>query len=193
MGQTARRVSVPQTTVRAARLRLVDTPPARAPRPSARACVCARARAEEARARSLFTIFVSVFLCAIALGGARLSITSRAAEYSLSENRLLAEIRQQRVAVDQLEVDRSALSTPSRIAGIASSSMSMGEPRSVNYIAASDIAPAEDAARENGELASAAGSPAAGVFERVVEAVVELSAGEAQSLLVGDLGLAGSR
>jgi cell division protein FtsL len=122
-----------------------------------------------------------------------LALTTRAAEYSLSENSLLAEIRQQRVAVDQLEVDRSALSTPSRIAGIASSTMSMGEPRSVNYIAASEVAPAEDAAQASGVPVSAAGMPAAGVFERVVEAVVELSAGEAQSLLVGDLGLAGSR
>jgi cell division protein FtsL len=194
MGQPARRIQASQTTLRTPRLRLVDTPPARAPRPPARASARTRARAEEARARSLFTAFALVFLCAVALGGARLSLTTRAAEYSLSENRLLADIRQQRVAVDQLEVDRSALSTPSRIAGIASSTMSMGEPRSVNYIAASDIAPAGEPAEASGVPVSTAGmSSAPGIFERVVQAVVELSAGEAQSLLVGDLGLAGSR
>ncbi len=194
MGQPARRIQAPQATLRTPRLRLVDTPPARPPRPSAHASAHAHARAEEARARSLFTAFVLVFVCAIALGGARLSLTTRAAEYSLSENRLLAEIRQQRVAVDQLEVDRSALSTPSRIAGIASSTMSMGEPRSVNYIAASEVSSAEDGAEAAGVPVSAAGmSSATRVFERVVQAVVDLSAGEAQSLLVGDLGLAGSR
>jgi cell division protein FtsL len=194
MGQPARRIQAPQATLRTPRLRLVDTPPARAPRPSAHALAHTRARAEEARARSLFTAFVLVFVCAIALGGACLSLTTRAAEYSLSENRLLAEIRQQRVAVDQLEVDRSALSTPSRIAGIASSTMSMGEPRSVNYIAASEVSSAEDGAEAAGVPVSAAGmSSATRVFERVVQAVVDLSAGEAQSLLVGDLGLAGSR
>jgi len=189
MGQPARRYEAPRTAVRTARLRLVDTPPARAPRPAAGVAVRSRARAEEARARSLFTAFVVVFLCAVALGGARVTLTSRAAEYAVGESRLAADIKQQRVAVDQLEVDRSALSTPSRIAGIAASTMSMGEPRSVKYIAASDVSRADDAARTS-EPQNAA---APGVLQRVVDAVVDLSAGEAQSLLVGDLGLAGSR
>jgi hypothetical protein len=183
MGQPARRIQASQATLRTPRLRLVDTPPARAPRPCERASAHACARAEEARARSAFTVFVLVFLCAVALGGARLTLTTRAAEYSLSENSLLADIRQQRVTVDRLEVDRSVLST-----------MSMGEPRSVNYVAASDIAPAgETAAASAGPVSAAGMQSAPGVFERVVQAVVELSAGEAQSLLVGDLGLAGSR
>jgi cell division protein FtsL len=194
MGQPARRIQASQATLRTPRLRLVVTPPARAPRPCERASAHACARAEEARARSAFTVFVLVFLCAVALGGARLTLTTRAAEYSLSENSLLADIRQQRVTVDRLEVDRSVLSTPSRIAGIASATMSMGEPRSVNYVAASDIAPAgETAAASAGPVSAAGMQSAPGVFERVVQAVVELSAGEAQSLLVGDLGLAGSR
>ena len=193
MGQSARRIEAPQTVVRASRLRLVDTPPARAQRLDG-ACAHARAQAEEARARSLFSVFAVAFVCVVALGGARLTLTSRAAEYSLSENRLLTEIKQQRVAVDQLEVDRSALSTPSRIAEIASATMSMGEPRSIKSLAASDITVADSAAHSPDGARSETVAPAApGAFQRVVEAVVELSAGEAQSLLVGDLGLAGSR
>jgi cell division protein FtsL len=193
MGRPARRIEAPQTVVRASRLRLVDTPPARAPRLDV-ACAHARARAEEARARSLFSVFAVAFVCVVALGGARLTLTSRAAEYSLSENRLLTEIKQQRVAVDQLEVDRSALSTPSRIAEIASATMSMGEPRSIKYLAASDITVADSTAHSPDGAGSETVAPAApGAFQRVVDAVVELSAGEAQSLLVGDLGLAGSR
>ncbi|HEY5516843.1 MAG TPA: hypothetical protein VIL15_01105 [Coriobacteriia bacterium] len=188
MGQPARRTQTPQAAPRAARLRLVDTPPARAPRPRTDATARTRARAEEARARSLFTGFLVVFLCVIALGGARVTLTSRAAEFAVGESRLAADIRQQRVAVDQLEVDRSALSTPSRIAGIAATSMSMGEPKSIKYISASDVGAADAAL-----TSQAAGAAGSGIFEKVVDAVVELSAGEAQSLLVGDLGLAGSR
>ena len=190
MGQTARRIQTPQQTVRTPRLRLVETPPARAPRASAAVKSRARVRVEEARARSVFTVFLAVFCCAVALGGARVTLTARAAEYSLSESKLLADIKQERVAVDQLEVDRSALSTPSRIADIASTSMSMGAPRSVKYVTTSDL--------EGSSAAQSSGSPASqsvtrSPFERLVGAVVDLSAGEAQSLLVGDLGLAGSR
>jgi len=190
MGQTARRTQAPQPAVRTPRLRLVETPPARAPRTSSSTKGRARARAQEARVRSLFTAFVAVFCCAIALGGARVTLTARAAEYSLSESKLLAEIKQERVAVDQLEVDRSALSTPSRIADIASASMSMGTPRSVKYITTSDLW-GPGAAQSSAGPATQSGTQ--GALERVVGAVVDLSAGEAQSLLVGDLGLAGSR
>lgn len=181
MGQPARRIQANQAKVGTARLRLVTPPPAR----DARAAARVRVRAEEARARSIFRVFVCVFACAVVLGGARVALISRAAEYSLSENVLLTGIKEQRVAVDQLEVDRNALSTPSRIAGIASTSMSMGEPRSVKYITTSDVT----ASGASGAV-SVAQSDA---LRRVVEAVVDLSAGEAQSLLVGDLGLAGSR
>jgi len=189
MGQPARRIQTPQAAPRAARLRLVDTPPARAPRPRADAATRTRARVEEARARSLFTGFLIVFLCAVALGGARVTLTSRAAEFAVGESRLAADIKQQRVAVDQLEVDRSALSTPSRIAGIAATSMSMGEPKSVKYISSSDV-DTTDAGALTSQAADVTGASA---LQKVVDAVVELSAGEAQSLLVGDLGLAGSR
>lgn len=188
MGQAARHIQASDTSVRGARLRLVKTPPARDRRPADRV----RARAEEARARSVFTVFICVFLCAVVLGGARVTLIARAAEYSLSENTLLAGIKAQRVTVDQLEVDRNALSTPSRIAGIASATMSMREPRSVKYISSSDVAvPGPSAGAANSSAATV--SSASGALQRVVEAVVDLSAGEAQSLLVGDLGLAGSR
>ncbi|HEY5549225.1 MAG TPA: hypothetical protein VIL17_06500 [Coriobacteriia bacterium] len=187
MGQAARKIQGSATAVRVTPLRLVKSPSA----PGRRAAARTRVRAEEARARSIFTAFICVFVFAVALGGARVTLISRAAEYSLSENTLIAGIKQQRVAVDQLEVDMSALSTPSRIAGIASATMSMGEPRSVKYISSSDVT-AAGASTADGDAATASATQP-GVLQRVVEAVVDLSAGEAQSLLVGDLGLAGSR
>lgn len=163
-------------------LRLVTTPPAK--RTAGRAADRSRVRAEEARAKAAFTAFMTVLLCAIVLGGARVTLIAKAAEASMSETTIQTNIKQQREVADQLEVDRSALSTPSRIAGIASQSMDMGEPRSVRYISESEAV---------GSAATGSGGSAGARLDGVVGAVVDLSAGEAQSLLVGDLGLAGSR
>jgi len=175
--------------VRRASLRLVTTPPA--PKKDTGAAARAKARAAEARARTAFTIFASVLLFAIALGGIRVTLIAKAAEVSLSEGGIQLGIKEQRAVADQLEFDRSALSTPSRIANIAASSMSMGEPRSVRYISRPDASPATSGG--TGRSLSASYAQASEPLARVFGAVVDLSAGEAQSLLVGDLGLAGSR
>lgn len=186
MGLPLGRLETSDEFSRRALLTLVPSPPAaRCARSSARA----RARAQEARARAAFVAFVAVLACAIAVGGARVTLITQAAEASLTEGRIQASIKAQRAEVNQLEVDRSALSTPSRIAGIASATMDMGQPRSVRYLSlpvgeAGDAAPA-------GAGMSATGPE--GSLARVFGAVMDLSAGEAQSLLVGDLGLAGSR
>lgn len=189
MAMTARRNDACAPPARRAPLRLVTTPPA--PKKPAGPSARARALADEARARTAFTIFASVLLFAIVLGGVRVTLIAKAAEVSLSEGGIQVGIKEQRAVADQLEFDRSALSTPSRIANIAASSMSMGEPRSVRYISQSDVSPAPavgSVAPSDHSLAQAS-APLA----RVLGAVVDLSAGEAQSLLVGDLGLAGSR
>jgi cell division protein FtsL len=163
-------------------LRLVTTAPARSPRASAKA----RARAEEARARTAFAVFASALAFAVVLGGVRVALITQAAEASLSEGRIQAGIKAQRAQVDQLEVDRSALSTPSRIAGIATSTMKMTEPRAVHYISLPGVV------SESGPAVSAIPSYSS-ALARAFGVVIDLSAGEAQSLLVGDLGLAGSR
>jgi cell division protein FtsL len=185
MGQALRREDVTVRSSRRAHPRLVTTPPARAPRSAERA----RVRAEEARARHAFSLFVVVLVSVVALGGVRVALIAQAAQASLSEGTIQAGIKTQRAAVDQLEVDRSALSTPSRIAGIASTTMQMGEPKSVRYISLSGVTSAPGA----GSGAEVTVASAAGPLARVLGAVTDLSAGEAQSLLVGDLGLAGSR
>jgi cell division protein FtsL len=181
----ARRTEV-QEPPRRAPLHLVTTPPARSARASARA----RARAEEKRARTAFMIFASVVVFAVVLGGARVSLITKAAEASLSESSIQASIKSQRNVADQLEVDRSALSTPSRIASIASATMKMGEPRSVRYISLHSSETSTTGGTSGVSVASAASTS---MVDRVIGAVMDLSAGEAQSLLVGDLGLAGSR
>lgn len=190
MGQPARRMSPPARSSRAAtHLRLVEAPKPRA----AQAAHPRATKAGERRARSIFSVFVALLVIACVLGGARVALIVRATEMTMSENRLQADIKQQRVEVDQLEVDRSTLSTPSRIGAIAASTMSMAPPRSVNYI---DVNGAPATATPE-----AAGATQAAVYDAgtgggvpaLVAAVMHMSAGEAQSLLVGELGLAGSR
>lgn len=147
-----------------------------------------RVRADEAQARNVFTMFITVMLAVLVIGGVRVAFVARAAEASLSESRLRTEIRAARAERDKLEVEKSSLSSPSRIAGIAESSMSMGQPRSVRYVTI-DTASANTPSGEVAQVSKAG----MGTLSKVVDAVMALSAGEAQSLLVGDLGLAGSR
>lgn len=183
MGLPARRIEA--EPFRRTRLYVVPDPPARAAR-RASTSARTRVRAEEARARSIFTLFLTALVAIVLIGGVRVAFIARAAEASLSESRVRAEIRAERAERDKLEVERSSLSSPSRIAGIAETSMEMGKPKSVRYVTM-DTTASHNTSTSNKVTASA--SP----VEQVFGAVMALSAGEAQSLLVGDLGLAGSR
>lgn len=163
-------------------------------------------RGAEARCRSVFTTAVVLLVALTALGLVRVAVIARAAEMTMSADRLSRRIKDQRVQTDQLEIDRSSLSTPSRIGGIASDTMQMGDPASVSYM---DMPVSEDdatqlAASGAGALRSSAvvepvpvgGKPVpsgAARLSAVLGTLMDVSAGEAQSLLVGDLGLAGSR
>jgi len=210
MGAVARRIQADPFAHRSSHLRLVTTPPAPQPARTRTASAGARStkrvapvrsastkispttrarlRRDEARARTAFWAFVGVLAFAVVLGGARVTLIVRAAEATVTQSRMQAAMKAQRAEADSLEVDRSTLSTPSRIAGIASSTMGMAEPVSVRYISLSS-----DSNAVGGSPAAGAPSPSSGIIGGIVGAVVDLSAGEAQSLLVGDLGLAGSR
>lgn len=192
MGLPARRIEERvRTTRRAPDLRLVKglgtkrRPPARR----------VGARAGEARARTVFWLFTVSFVSLCALGGIRVAVIVRASEMSMSEVRLQASIKAQRIEGDQLEVDRSSLSTPSRIEGIASTSMRMAPPRSINYISLSGASATAtpDAATSPGQAALGDARERPTGIAALFAAVMDMSAGEAQSLLVGELGLAGSR
>lgn len=163
-------------------------------------------RGAEARCRSVFTTAVVLLVALTALGLVRVAVIARAAEMTISADRLAGRIKEQRIQTDQLEIDRSSLSTPSRIGGIAFETMRMGDPASVRYIdvpvsddEASRFAESNAGTREISEIADTvpvAGQPTpsgAARLSAVLGTLMDVSAGEAQSLLVGDLGLAGSR
>ncbi len=184
MGAPARRIDADPFALRSAHLRLVDTPPAPAPARVSPGSG-ARALAAEAGAKTWFFTFLAVFAVAMALGGARVTLIAQAAEATITESRMQAEIKTQLAQADQLEVDKSTLSRPSRIAGIASTTMNMGEPTSVRYISL-------PVASAGSGVQVASGQGSQDTLGSLFGAVMDLSAGEAQSLLVGDLGLAGA-
>jgi cell division protein FtsL len=189
MGQPARKMGERDSARRQPRLRAVETPGARgARRPNAHA----RSRASDARARALFGMFLVALVALMAVGSVRVALIVRATEMSISETRLQAQIKAQRVEADQLEVDRSSLSTPSRIESIASATMQMGRPVSVRYVTlpGGEVTATPDVASRRSGVSS--GERPSGLAS-LIGAVLDMSAGEAQSLLVGELGLAGSR
>jgi cell division protein FtsL len=146
------------------------------------------------------------------MGIGRVMLTAKAAEASIDAGRLRADIKVERYAGDSLEADRSALATPSRIESIAGESLKMGQAPSVDYLelppvpgeAAPDSvvtrADSPELPLESGITAASAEAPTAqastmgsGRVATVVASVMELAAGEAHVLLLGDVGLATSR
>lgn len=161
----------------------------------------ARVRVQEARARSVFNVVLVCLVVLTAIGLVRVAVLAKAAEMTLTEGTLAKEIKSQRIVTDQLEIDRSSLATPSRIEEIAATTMQMVRPKSVRYITmppvAADAAASASAGAGTGpERTEASGTASPSGAERVaavLKTLAEMSAGEAQALLVGDVGLAGSR
>jgi hypothetical protein len=146
------------------------------------------------------------------MGIGRVMLTAKAAEASIDAGRLHADIKAERYAGDSLEADRSALATPSRIESIAGESLKMGHAPTVDYLElpplvgevefGADVAledsPAltlmSDTAAAPSEAPTVqASSGGSGKVAAVVASVMELAAGEAHVLLLGDVGLATSR
>lgn len=187
MGQPARKIEPRTPAKRGGHLRVVRRAKIRAASPRGRSARF------EAQMRTLFMSAVVVLVAAAGLGLVRVAVIARAAEMTINANLLLTDIKAQRVEAGQLEVDRSSLSTPSRLESIASVSMGMARPVSVRYIkmpTASTPAPVSGPMGANGASSAPAATDAIG---GLLGALVDMSAGEAQSLLLGDVGLAGAR
>lgn len=158
-----------------------------APPPRVRRGATARGRrlgaAESARwAKGFRTYLVVVAVVGIVACG-RVALTTRAAEATLSSSAIVEDIKTERLEGDKLQVSKSSLATPSRIRDIAGESMEMVEPGRVEYL---DVP--NEASGASAETASSADG-----LKRLVAAAMDLAAGEAQVLLVGDVGLASSR
>lgn len=171
MGAAARKMAPVAHTVRP-HLRLV-----RGGRPHA------RSRAEAIAARRFRVVAVVLLVVAFA-GIMRVSLAAQAAEAAVDAAYLRDQLKAERLEVRELEADKSALAAPSRIEVLACETLNMGEPNQVCYLEL----PADRVARS--------GEPAGEGNARgrdIMNTLMDLAAGEAQVLLVGDMGLGTGR
>lgn len=151
-----------------------------------------RPKSRKDSSRAAFSAACVVLLALAIFGLGRVALTVQATEASYEASQLREDIKAERLAGQLLEVDKSALTTPSRIEAIAGSSMKMADADSVCYLSLPDNAvvcePVPDASPTNAEALAAPDEDGG-----VVEALMDMAAEEAQVLLVGDVGLASSR
>lgn len=168
-------------TPRARRPRLVDasSPGAKSSRPLGRpACV------PGGLARQNFRMLAVVVVVLTLLGLGRVWLSVQAAEASIDSYELRRAIKAERYRGDMLEIQQSALSSPSRIRAIAGATMDMTTAGEVTLIDLPQASAPSRAARV---------PEATTAVERVIADAMGLAAGEAQVLLVGDVGLASAR
>jgi hypothetical protein len=130
-----------------------------------------------------------------AVGMLRITLAVQAAEAAIDSQRLERSIKTEALRTRALEADRSALEAPSRIAAIAGCTLQMTESGQVSYIclpdlAASGIEPPPAASATRG---TAADRPSRDGIGAMVASVLDIAAGEAQVMLVGDVGLSSAR
>lgn len=146
----------------------------------------------DARCHTAFSVFVIVLAVLTLFGLTRVSLSARIAEASVDAGRLLEAICSERQVTDALEIDRGILTTPERLANIASVSMNMCEPSGLTYLEIEAPPDIFSFASETVSLTTALDDEGFTV-KKMIAAVMDMAAGEAQVLLVGDAGLASSR
>lgn len=134
-----------------------------------------------ARGATYFRVVAACLVLLACAGVLRVSLAVQAAEAAIDASALRVELKDERHTERVLEADKSALAAPSRIEVLASGILNMERPANVTYI---DL----PAAAVDTEAATA-GDTEASVGGRVIATLMDLAAGEAQVLLVGDVGL----
>ena len=159
-------------------------------RPSSHPKVCHSARCQDA-----FKTFVAVALLFSCLGIARVALASRAAAVSIESGKMRAKVKEARFEGDSLKIKISQLATPSRIRAIAGKKMKMAPAAGVWYLTIDGSAkqnsagPAPDPPGRGRPLAENKRKAGASILT----SIMHTAAGEAQVLLLGDVGLSSSR
>jgi len=148
--------------------------------PKKRSRTSARAKSSSA---NLFRICCAAMVLVACVGMVRISLAVQAEQTAIDAVSLRDDIRSEELASKSLEADASALKAPSRIEAIAGSALNMAAAQKVKYIAL----PA-DATLADASGATSSKSDGSGVGG-VVSKIMDLAAGEAQVMLVGDVGL----
>lgn len=160
-------------------LRVVESAPARQPKRNA--------ATSHAAARQAFVFFAVIVGVAAVLGAGRVWLSVQAAQASIDCGKLQTAIKSARYEGDMLEIQESALATPSRIQAEAVGTMGMAPATSVSYLR---LEPGPSGAAQVAEdVAPGATQPR----QAVLNDLVGMVAAEARMLLVGDAGLASSK
>lgn len=148
-----------------------------------------------------FRIATVCLLIVASAGVARVALAAQAAEATVDAWALKTELKAERLQARSLEADKGSLASPSRIEMLACETLNMDRPLEVCYLELPAIAPgspAEDAgtAPDAPDVPDAPRAPDTdpvpgrpGVASGILATLVDLAAGEAQVLLVGDMGL----
>ena len=169
----------PMPSPRRAHLRVVKSTPATKPKRKT-----ATSRATAHRAFVFFAVIVGVVAL---LGVGRVWLSVQAAQASIDCGKLQTAIKAARYEGDMLEIQQSALATPSRIQAVAVGTMGMAPATSVSYLRLEPgRAGAIEVAQNDAQPQSVGGGA-------VLHDLVGMVAVEARMLLVGDAGLASSK
>jgi cell division protein FtsL len=169
----------PRPVARRPHLRVVENTPA--PKPKRRAAT------SHAVARRAFVFFAVIVGVAAVLGAGRVWLSVQAAQASIDCGRLQTAIKAARYEGDMLEIQESALATPSRIQAEAVGTMGMAPATSVSYLR---LEPGPAGTTQIAEAPAPSASP---VGQAVLNDLVGMVAVQARMLLVGDAGLASSK
>jgi len=185
MGMPALQHAAPSTTATRPRLRVVK-PNTRHATPSRSPRTKVNVGRAHAAARDAFVFFGIIVAAVALLGCGRVWLSVQAAQASIDSTSLRREIKQERYVGDMLEIQQSALATPSRIQAIAGTTMGMAPAQTVSYL---DIRGPKVSVAPVNSTKQASADHSAGLLARVVD----VAADEAQALLVGDVGLVSSK
>lgn len=158
-------------------LRLAQAAPRRTPAP--------RRRARTGMSAMLFRVCCTAMVVLAAVGLVRIALAVQATEAAIEAVRIQQDIRAEELQSKSLEADASALAAPSRVAAIADSALNMTEAGSVSYI----TVPSSGTGDAGSSGTEAKASAESGGLGAVVASMMDVAAGEAQVLLVGDVGL----
>jgi len=180
VGEAARKLTGHQTATSRPQLRLV----------SCRPSTSARSRQRTRDAGGVFRLFCGAMVLLAVVGLLRITLAVQAQEAAIDASALRQELKAEEQVATSLEADRSALAAPSRIQSIASASLNMAEPTEVCYI---DLPAAQEAASEDAAPATEADVATTPGISGVISTLMDVAAGEAQVLLVGDVGIASAK
>jgi cell division protein FtsL len=181
MGLAARK-DQPQQAARRPHLRVVRHQNKSAKKPASGA---QRRMAAHRAAHQAFVFFAAAVMVAAVFGVGRVWLSVQAAEASIDCGKLRSAIKAARYEGDMLEIQKSALATPSRIQGIAIGQLRMAPATSVSYLQIDSSK--SPIVAEVQQPVTQAERPA------ILDALIGIAAAQARMLLVGDVGLSSSR